>query len=209
LFSQLAHERRRIAKYEFKVSLLEIYNEQIKDLVESHDLKGDLKKLDVKNDPNGGTYVTELTTRKVECIEDVLQVTRVCVWLCVCVCMLFIECIEDVLHCVCSAVCVCVRVSMYTHTHTHTPQVMSVGMRNRSTSSTNMNCQSSRSHCIFSVHVTCTGATITYIYIYIYIYIIYVYAGCILCHCAIDHGTSHGPMIPILLHIYVYYVIVP
>ena len=107
------------------MSLLEIYNEQIKDLVESHDLKGDLKKLDVKNDPNGGTYVTELTTRKVECIEDVLQVTRVCVCLCVCVCMLFIECIEDVLHFVCSVVCVvcvqiCVCVCVYTNTHTHT-----------------------------------------------------------------------------------------
>jgi kinesin family protein C2/C3 len=74
---QLAHERRRIAKYEFKVSLLEIYNEQIKDLIESHDVKGELKKLDVKNDPNGGTYVAELKTSRVECIEDVLQVMSV------------------------------------------------------------------------------------------------------------------------------------
>jgi hypothetical protein len=104
------------------VSLLEIYNEQIKDLVESHDLKGDLKKLDVKNDPNGGTYVNELTTRQVECIEDVLQVTCVCV--CVCVlsnasrmcCTLYVQlCVLSVFSCVC--VCLCI----HTHTHTHAP----------------------------------------------------------------------------------------
>jgi len=71
---QLAHDRRMIAKYEFKVSLLEIYNEQIKDLIELHDAKGDLKKLEVKNDPNGGTFVTDLKTSPVESIEDVLQV---------------------------------------------------------------------------------------------------------------------------------------
>ena len=54
---QMAHDRRMVATYEFKVSLLEIYNEQIKDLIETTDSKGSLKKLDVKNDPNGGTYV--------------------------------------------------------------------------------------------------------------------------------------------------------
>jgi len=82
LFS-LAHERRRVAKYEFKVSLLEIYNEQIKDLIELHDDKGELKKLDVKNDPNGGTYVggasaaSDLKTTVVTCIADVLEVMAV------------------------------------------------------------------------------------------------------------------------------------
>ena len=79
LFS-LAHERRRVAKYEFKVSLLEIYNEQIKDLLELHDEKGELKKLDIKNDPNGGTFVggcsptSDVRTTTVTSIQDVIDV---------------------------------------------------------------------------------------------------------------------------------------
>jgi len=63
-----------VAKYDFKVSLLEIYNEQIKDLIETHDGKGELKKLEVKNNPSGGTYVADLKTTPVQSMQDVLSV---------------------------------------------------------------------------------------------------------------------------------------
>jgi len=73
LFNQ-AEERRRIAKYSFKVSLMEIYNEQIKDLLETTDASGEIKKLEVKSDPaTGGTQVPDLHLASVSCIEDVQQ----------------------------------------------------------------------------------------------------------------------------------------
>ena len=54
----LAHEREGVYTYDIKVSLLEIYNETIRDLVDPKDAAtGDDKKLDVKIAPEGGTTV--------------------------------------------------------------------------------------------------------------------------------------------------------
>lgn len=49
---------------------MEIYNEQIKDLLETTDASGEIKKLEVKSDPaTGGTQVPDLHLASVSCIE--------------------------------------------------------------------------------------------------------------------------------------------
>eukprot|EP00961_Rhodomonas_salina_P217566 2940095-Rhodomonas_salina.1 len=75
---ELAEERYCVARYEFRVSMMEIYNECIKDLFELHDDKGQLKKLEVKQDlANGGTHVPELKLCGVESMEEVQELIRV------------------------------------------------------------------------------------------------------------------------------------
>jgi len=57
---------------------MEIYNEQIKDLLDSNDANGELKKLEVKSDPaTGGTYVPDLHLANVSCIEDVQELVAI------------------------------------------------------------------------------------------------------------------------------------
>jgi kinesin family protein C2/C3 len=54
----LAAQRQGVCDYEIKVSLLEIYNETIRDLLDPKDAQtGEDKKLDVKLAPEGGTTV--------------------------------------------------------------------------------------------------------------------------------------------------------
>jgi hypothetical protein len=70
----LAKERKGAFDYDISVSLLEIYNETIRDLVEPHDESGQDKKLDVKMASEGGTFVPNLSNVAVTCMDDVLAV---------------------------------------------------------------------------------------------------------------------------------------
>jgi len=62
--------------YAVKCSYLEIYNEEIRDLL--HKQNG--KKLDVKEHPEKGVYVKDLTTVDVTCVEDMEEVLEVGSW---------------------------------------------------------------------------------------------------------------------------------
>ena len=68
----LADERKGVYTYEIKVSLCEIYNETIRDLLEPKDKAGDDKKLDVKIAPEGGTTVPGMACVQVASMEDVM-----------------------------------------------------------------------------------------------------------------------------------------
>jgi len=67
----LSAERAALHEYEIKVSLLEIYNETIRDLLEPRDEAGEEKKLDVKIAPEGGTNVPGMAMVDVFSMEDV------------------------------------------------------------------------------------------------------------------------------------------
>eukprot|EP00946_MAST-07B_sp_MAST-7B-sp1_P004892 g4892.t1 len=64
----LVHERSSEFEYDIEVSLLEIYNETIRDLL----VKNQEKKLEIKRDPNKGMFVPGLTRVKCVSHEDVL-----------------------------------------------------------------------------------------------------------------------------------------
>jgi kinesin family member C2/C3 len=59
-----------------QVSLMEIYNETIRDLVEPKDETGEDKKLDVKLSPDGGTHVPGLVVAAVRGMDDVVAVLK-------------------------------------------------------------------------------------------------------------------------------------
>ena len=67
----LSAERAALHEYEIKVSLLEIYNETIRDLLEPRDEAGEEKKLDVKIATEGGTNVPGMAMVDVFSMEDV------------------------------------------------------------------------------------------------------------------------------------------
>ncbi|EKX50829.1 hypothetical protein GUITHDRAFT_66467 [Guillardia theta CCMP2712] len=69
----LAAERAKEHDFKIKISLLEIYNETIRDLLEPLDEKGEEKKLDVKLGQDGGTCVPGVLTSEVESMEEVMQ----------------------------------------------------------------------------------------------------------------------------------------
>ena len=70
----LSKERQGVYTYKIKVSLLEIYNETIRDLLDPKDSQtGDDKKLDVKLAPEGGTTVPGMACVEVERMQDVLD----------------------------------------------------------------------------------------------------------------------------------------
>jgi kinesin family protein C2/C3 len=71
LFAETAQCRER--KFELSVSLMEVYNETIRDLLTS-DEKG--KNLDIKSGPLG-QHCPDATTQTVRCLDDVLQVIAV------------------------------------------------------------------------------------------------------------------------------------
>jgi hypothetical protein len=55
-----------------KSSYLEIYNEEIRDLL-SDDPK---KKLKLHEKPDSGIYVGDLSTHKIKCVEDIYELMR-------------------------------------------------------------------------------------------------------------------------------------
>lgn len=63
----LAKERKKLFTYDIKVSILEIYNETLVDLLVGRSGA----KLEVKPHPEGGTHVPELTVVPVTCMQDV------------------------------------------------------------------------------------------------------------------------------------------
>jgi kinesin family protein C2/C3 len=63
----LAKERKKLFTYDIKVSILEIYNETLVDLLVGRNGA----KLEVKPHPEGGTHVPELTVVPVTCMQDV------------------------------------------------------------------------------------------------------------------------------------------
>jgi hypothetical protein len=63
----LAKERKKLFTYDIKVSILEIYNETLVDLLVGRNGA----KLEVKPHPEGGTHVPELTVVPVSCMQDV------------------------------------------------------------------------------------------------------------------------------------------
>ena len=75
----ISDERKELGyKYEISVSLMEIYNETIRDLIEPRDDngEGDEKKLDVKLSQDGGTYVPGLKIVEVGSMDDVMRVLK-------------------------------------------------------------------------------------------------------------------------------------
>eukprot|EP00960_Hanusia_phi_P068778 766933-Hanusia_phi.AAC.1 len=69
----LAEERGKELEYKIKISLIEIYNETIRDLLEPLDEKGEEKKLDVKLGQDGGTCVPGVLTSEVASMEQVMH----------------------------------------------------------------------------------------------------------------------------------------
>ena len=70
LFTETS-DRSHATCYTIHVSVLEIYNEMIRDL-----LGGDpTSKLEVKMNPEGGVHVPGLTFKEVHCVEDVNDVS--------------------------------------------------------------------------------------------------------------------------------------
>jgi kinesin family protein C2/C3 len=74
---RIAEARKELGySYEIQVSLMEIYNETIRDLIEPKDEGGEEKKLDVKLSPEGGTHVPGLLVTTVREMEDVIAVLK-------------------------------------------------------------------------------------------------------------------------------------
>jgi kinesin family protein C2/C3 len=74
---RVADERKELGySYEIQVSLMEIYNETIRDLVDPKDESGEDKKLDVKLQQDGGTHVPGLVVAPVRGMEDVIGVLK-------------------------------------------------------------------------------------------------------------------------------------
>jgi kinesin family member C2/C3 len=69
---KIADEKRMIARYDFKLSAIEIYNEQVRDLLEPNDASGKQKKLDVKTDAaTGASTVPDMLHSPCTSINDV------------------------------------------------------------------------------------------------------------------------------------------
>ena len=80
----MAKEKGKTHSYSIKVTLLEIYNESLRDLLEPRDETGEAKKLDVKlassadgtSGFNNGTFVPGVHTAVATCMEDVLDLLK-------------------------------------------------------------------------------------------------------------------------------------
>lgn len=69
---KFADDKKMIAKYDFRLSAIEIYNEQVRDLLEPLDASGKPKKLDIKTDPaTGASTVPDMKHAGCSSITDV------------------------------------------------------------------------------------------------------------------------------------------
>ncbi|GBG25436.1 Kinesin, putative [Hondaea fermentalgiana] len=69
---QLRHDRREEETFAFSVSILEIYNESVRDLLARSDAgPGPRAKLDLRVASNGTVFVQDLQSVQVDCMEDV------------------------------------------------------------------------------------------------------------------------------------------
>ena len=96
---RITEERRDDWEYSVVVSVLEIYNEMVRDLLSLQHTE----KLEIKQGPEGN-HVPGVTQVQVTCLQEL---NEVCVCVCVCVC------VESM--CVC--VCVCVKAVKLVHVH--------------------------------------------------------------------------------------------
>ena len=72
---QCAQEKEITHKCNITVSILEIYNENLVDLL---DEKGETeKKLQIRTDDKGSNFVTSLTEHKVSCVQDILSLMKI------------------------------------------------------------------------------------------------------------------------------------